>query len=681
MSVTPWLPTVRKIKDGEFVEQATVNVPIDQLAQREQHLYEKFDELLGKSVLISFGQPIHPRTTLAPGELNVVYFNSDDAGIGLARGTTGFSSSGSSSYFRPNNSNYLFGIVKTVYTQTHTADVYIEGLCDLGVDLDHSSLGLIQQQPDGTPELFTVGPYYLSHKSPGKITNDPAGIPVYVGYAINKRQFLLHTSADEFSQFFINYRYHILDRVAGRPINTGGVWSIGNVDTTRLGWIPASIDTPGKPAGAVFYYNIPSITALTADTGLAHYTKPGTSEVVYFERDEAYELYKLLPPIPANFVQLYIDGTLMRYKDDSDTAGIYSINDYGLWWHSAAEGTQPWANNYPSNQSPQGWSDIISPTVTRKRIFISFSKFNPALRTQLVSSLRTFNTATNNSANFIKFYSADNVSQEAHTGDLLVDLDPKFTYKGYNDNTSFAYPNTVVSTYTADRAIAGIAYSKPAGVFQAALTPVVAKITAGPGIVISPVEGTPGVYKIGNDYSAMTSGMIDSVEPINSRLEFIGLSSFIKLPPPSATPYGLIGKIILPKGYARNTDLRIVFHLFGDSTVASGITSRSVAFQFDYSSVSAANGATPTSHTLVDARSYPATPAYAEFTLGDAATAYTANTSLKITHTNLTIPAAFIGEDTVVNFRIYRTALRGLTGNNYEGNVGLLGIYWDLLAV
>ena len=782
MSITPWLPTVRRIKDGETVEQATVNVPIDQLTQREQHLYEKFEELLGKSVLISFGQPVHPRENLSSGELSILYFKSDPHGNGLAKGTTGFSSQSSSAMFSPNNSNYSFGLLKTLYPQTKTADVYIEGLCELSTDIDDPAKGLIEKKADGFVEPFAIGPYYLSAKTPGKITRDPSGIPVYVGYAVGKRQFLLHTNVDEFSQFFINYRYHILDRVAGVPKLTGGNWSITTVgysaapvftgnsgdnagvtvynsstsyagypiagiheDTynvtvttggnqtaarfsiaskndaftiklnnallnsylfiddsvgnnvvldftgstlfvvgsswevsvfnykNRLGWISAYDSGVIAPAGAVFYYNIPGLTVLTDPEALG-YDEGLTSQ----EREESLDLGKYLPPIPENFIQLYVDGTLIRYKDVYDTEGTYSVNEYGLWWHSSFDGDQPWSDEYPTDEEayPPNWGNIKTALgVARKRVFVSFSKFNPALRTQLVSSLKPFNTLDNQAINFIKFYSTDKITQTAPTGDLVVDIDPQFICSGFDDNATFTYPVTIDSAaYTSNRAIAALKYSKPEGKFLAAITPVVAKIRGLGGIRVSELPESPGVWQI----SYMTegaAGQVDSIEPINSRLEFRELTSYIKLPPPSTTPYGLIGKIVLPKGSVVNRQMNLVFHLFGDTPIEAGNSLRNIAFQFQYSAVSMTNGTNPTNYNLVDTvKRYP-TVNPVEFTLMPSGVAYTQFMAVKIANANFSIPGSFISEDTIVNFKISRVLP---AANSYLGNIGLLATYWEI---
>jgi hypothetical protein len=677
MSVTPWLPTVRRIKDGETVEQTTVNLPIDQLTQRDQHLYEKFEEMSGKSVLTTFGQPIHPNETLQVGELSLVYYKSDSQGSGVAKGTTGFAST-FSSMFTPNNSNYTFGLVKTVYPFSRTVDLYTEGFCDLPVDIDHPIYGLIQKDTSNTVEEFEVGPYYLSAKTPGKITRDPSGIPVYVGYAVNKKQFLLHTNVDEFSQFFINYRYHVLDRVAGIPTLSGVTWNITQSDITKLGWVSASAAVSSgavAPTGAVFYYNIPAPSIIATDTYIAS-----------TESEEASQLIKHLPPIPANFVQLYVNGTLARYKDIYDTAGDFSINEYGLWWHKNSSGSQPWSTVYPQTAptgSPSNWSTLKSTTISnsRKNIFISFSKFNPALRTQLVSSLRPFNKlGTDYSNNFIKFYSADDLGLESPTGDLLVSIDPKTDYVGYKkDFTSadistltddFSYPVVRSGAFSTNRAIAALKYVKEEGVFKAAITPVVSKLVGGGGIKVTE-EADTGIWTVGYLTEGQT-GQVDSIEPINARLEFMDLTSYIKLPPPTSTPFGLIGKLVLPKGALNDKDLRIVFHLFGDTTSLD----TSVAFTFEYSSVTAINSAASSDYITVNALKYTAPENPAIFNLSDSQ--YVAYNSVRISNDNFVIPKEHIREDSIVNFKILRFSTDNDTG--YTGNVGILGIYWETLT-
>jgi hypothetical protein len=756
MSLTPWLPVVRKIKDGERVEQDVVNVPLDQLTQRDQHLYEKFEELDGKSVLISFGQDIHPDESLSVGEMSVVYFKSSSTGVGLAKGVAGFSAAGSS-IFSPNNSNYAFGIVKAVYTQTKTADLYTEGLCDLSSDIDDENLGLIQKI-NGVVEPFQIGPYFLSSKVSGKLTKDPSGIPVYIGYAISKRKFLLHAVIPEFSQFFVNYRHHLLDRVAGIPVKNNGVWTITASDTTKLGWIDAADASGSAPAGATFYYNIPNSLQIAKDYGLSAY-----------ERTEALELQKYLPPIPSNFIQLYVDGTLSRYKDVTDSTGTYSLNEYGLWWHNNLDGSQPWNASYPQTNSPGNWNpcvywkyhetetvftrilctvedikgadsraitlrlynnfiqwkfdgveaytNLIAATnipdfdsnaaiggldfnietsgvkitigeANRKRIFASFSQFNPALKTQLVHSLQTYNTATNKSGNFIKFYNREASPQQAIAGDLVVDIDAPVNSVGYSAaklRSLADYPVTSDSSYAVGRAIAAFAYSKAEGAFKAVVTPVVSKLQGIGGVQVSEQVAGTGVWNIAYRGQG-ASGQVDSIEPINSRLEFNNLTSYLKLPVPSQTPTGLVGKIMLPKGYSNGSALNLVFHLFGDMDGTQNVDNRRVAFSFQYSAISAYNSASPGVSTKIDSTAtYTAPVNPVEFDLTPITETYPAYTSTKVGYSVLagvdvplfSILGDLVHEDTIVNFKILRVAT-GISSTSYQGNVGVLGVYWEI---
>jgi hypothetical protein len=802
MSITPWIPAVRKIKDGESVDQTTVNVPIEQMTQREQHLYEKFEQIGDKSVLQAFNQPIHPDENLIPSELNLVYFKNDSGGYGISKSLSGFSTSTSSSFFSPKDSNYSFGIVKAIYPDK-TADLYIEGLCEFSVDLDDPIKGLIKD------EVFEIGPYYLSLKSPGKITKDPAGIPVYVGYAISKRKFLLHPNVDEFSQFFINYRYHVLDRVAGIPHLTANTWNIslkeyadtpiylnnsgnltgvqlenistayegilsqnirkeiykikvttaGNLNSVRfsvissygsfaaklnqalnnesiliiddignndiklnftgstnftlntewaltvstyprkLGWIAAEDAVAAgaiAPPGAVFYYNIPNSLDIDSDQGLDNYViDEGTANerIIYFEKDEALDFKKYIPPLPANFIQLYIDGVLLRYKDIYDVDGVYSVNEYGLWWYAAEDGKQPWASTYPEDDMgfPELWKSSIKSTIadSRKNIFVSFSKFNPALKTQLVSSLKAFNTSTDKTSNFLNFYNAEDINSISPTGDILLSINAPTEYVGYKSealttsdlvslNDDFVYPPLEYTggsyprstDITFGRAIAAIKYSKTRGAFTAAITPVVSKITGSGGINVTP-QGN-GIWNV--DYlSQGITGQVDSIEPINARLEFRGLTSFIKFPYPSATPYGLIGKILLPKGYPGGKSLKLIFHVFGD---VSSTSDKNIAFDFEYSTTPiyrAALSSTQLNQTIVNNASDYTSIAPIQFSL--TSEDYTAYRLIKIQNEEFYIPAERIIEDTVINFKISRVIANE---NNYAGNLCITGIYWEI---
>ena len=705
MPITPWVPTVRTIKDGEDVSQSVVNIPLEQLIQREQHLYEKFEELLGKSVLIAFGQPTYPTELqggkpLQPGELNVVYFREDNGGRGVCRAQTGFSSTNTKGMYAPNKSNYSFGIVKAMTTgNAPLVDAYIEGLCELPIDLDDPDRGLIETERnhlnEPIVEPFEVGPYYLSRKYPGKITKNPAGIPTYVGYAISKRRFLLHASVDEFSQFFINYRYNVLDRPAATPQLSGGIWSIPTTSNpNRLGWVQAnSVNLPGYSiaqnpltgAQAKFFYYIPE--GLLADTSLDF------SSLTESEKVEATELKGLLPPVPSNFVELKVNGITQRLLDEYTPDGIFLIDNYGLWWFDDREGLQPWADDILAGGTwtPNNWPNYKGSNFKRPRFFLSFSKFNPALRTQLVSSLTPYNdlqnpnipaAEKNNSEEFIKFYLKETITsasvRESATGDLSVKVTPKFIQQGATGQrpTPASPP---VDTYTSDRGVADLAYDQTQGKFVKVITPVVAKLNGQGGINVTPVDTQPGVFNI----SYMATGIygaIDSMEPINARLEFRGLSSYLKFPYAQviSVPYGLIGKILLTKkAISAPTNIKLYIQAFGFSSYAQETTDKNIAFNFEYAATTAQNSAAPETVKTLNRLVQPAAVggSLVTTTLTGVDVPYSAYTPVNL-EGDLIIPADYVAEDTILNFKLMRNLV---TTGNYQGDLGILGIYWGVI--
>jgi len=639
MSATPWVPAVRKIKDGETVEQSTVNPPLDQLIQRDQHLYEKFNELLGKSVLLAFDQPVHPDATFGVG-LSVAYYKEDVNGTGLDKAITGFSSSNARSMYAPTDSNFTFGIVRGLNASGTKADLYIHGLCELSYNLDDAVYGLIEQDAS-SPETFEVGPYYLSRRYPGKITKNPAGIPVYVGYALSKTSFLLQPSVDEFSQFFINYRYNVLDRPAGTPLLTTGTWTLP--DTTaasavgKLGWVTASATVlPGVaiPAGAKFFYYIPG--------GDYQYDDNLTDN----EKIEASELKAALPPIPSNFVQITVNGITQRLMDDYTPDGIYSVDQYGLWWYSDEDGKQPWASDLASGVwETTDWPTTKGSDELRPRTFISFSKFNPALRTQLVSSLRPFYGGTS----LIRFYSKDNPTEEAFTGDLYAKIVPEFTVTEANTGT----------------AVSSLTFDDNTGKFLKGVTPVVSQLTGAGDIKVTEVGSGEGKYQVSYKDEGLT-GFVDSIEPVNASLEFMGLNSYIKLPyfATISTPYALIGKIILPSSYAITSNLKLTLHLFGSRSYGTE-TTRNVALTFQYA----------VSKLGVAITSAASSPVTASFPLTATPTSYTLNTIVKVSSPTLVVPQAALTADAIVNFKLTRALLGS---GDYTGDIGLLGIYWSI---
>jgi hypothetical protein len=348
MPITPWISTVNKIKDGTDVSAAVVNPISTQHTQRAQHLYEKFNELSGKSVLVAYDQPILTSSISDVRKNTVVFYDKEGSNEGISPALVEFSSNNNfTSSYSPASSSYAMGIVKEV-TNTR-ADVYLLGLVDLDVNLDDATYGLIQSDESDPGSPFIPGPLYLSRTEAGKLTKNPGGVAIYIGYAMNRRTLLLAPNVSEFNQFFTSYKFNILDRPAGTPLLDGSGWVMSGVDEVNgdgginyTGWVPVDSLIGGPiesliPEGAKFYYNIPSDTKIASDTGM-------DSDSVL--RDEQIELSGALPPNPTNVTLLTVNGIIQSSRDTA-TDGIYIVNTAGIWWFADEDGQQPWASDIP----------------------------------------------------------------------------------------------------------------------------------------------------------------------------------------------------------------------------------------------------------------------------------------------------------------------------------------------
>ena len=363
MPTTPWIPAVKTIRDGTDVSAAVVNPIFSQHTQREQHLKELFDELLNKSVLVAYNQPILSANVGDIKKNSVVFYDRSGSDYGLALAKTDFAqSSRNNTAYNPSNSSYAFGVVSSVATSpTDTADVFMLGLVEFEVDMnldtdDNPSIIQSDERVD-SDTVFEPGPLFLSRVEAGKLTRNPGGVAVFIGYAVSRTQLMLSPDVSEFNQFFTAFRYNILDRPAGEPYydaaaNSGdGGWTIVGTaadNKKHIGWVPVTetyvgteiwdnhtpVDADGnKPA---FFYNLPDASYIAQDTG-----------VDSDERSQQLDLAATLPPNPVNFTFLTVNGVIQA-NSDLDKYGPYTINEVGLWWWSNYADQTPWAEDTPA---------------------------------------------------------------------------------------------------------------------------------------------------------------------------------------------------------------------------------------------------------------------------------------------------------------------------------------------
>lgn len=661
---SPWISTITKIKDGQEVRQSVVNPIFEQLSQRDQYLYERLQETANKSNLISFDVPIHPdEAGIATGVLHTVYYNKDINGEGVKRTVVSFGLSSTQTFFSANDSSYCYGIVKSVGAAGFV-DLWISGLVELSFDIDDPTSGLIDLS---LGEIFDVGPYYLSRTTPGKISKNPNGIAIFVGYAISKRKFLLSPNVDEFSQLFVNYRFDLLDRPTATPVLTTGTWSIPSSNINRLGWLdvvwlqansPSTLAAYTIPAGAKFLYNIPnSYTADNADNS-------GAGSLTTFEKTSGTDLKSLIPPHPANFVELFVNGVLQKFNDVNTVDGLYSITEYGIWWFSAADGLQPWASDIGGGWVPANWPSTKGSDYLRPRIFLQFGKFNPTLKDTLVSSVDSFVDGSNNSSLSIGFFDRK-TKLPAKTGDLLA----KFNIVNGTDVVA-ASAATTVST---------VNYDQVAGKLILTKIPVVSTLKLDVNSKMTIVNDGNGNFTLG-DTSSGSSGAVVDLEPENINLDYLGqsLHSYLKFPvPTTVTNYGVVGKIVLPSVFPITNDMYIVVHLFGFNDVSGA--NRNVAFDFSYNVSSCINTVAgisdlvvtnnnPSVYSLKETDSTPSTVTLVM------PSDYLAKQPI-VFGSSFLIPKANIGPESVVNFRIKRK----VPGSNVYGSpIGALAFYWRI---
>lgn len=362
MPTTPWIPAVKTIRDGTDVSAAVINPIFTQHTQREQHLKELFDELLNKSVLVAYSQPILSANVGDIKKNSVVFYDRSGSDYGLGLAKTDFAqSSRNNTAYNPSNSSYAFGIVSAVSTSpTDTADVFMLGLVEFETDMNIDTVdnpSIIQSDERVEPdETFEPGPLFLSRIEAGKLTRSPGGVAVFIGYAVSRTQLMLSPDVSEFNQFFTAFRYNILDRPAGEPYydaaaNTGdGGWTIVGTaaeNKKHIGWVPVTEDyvgteiwenhtpTDGDGNKPAFFYNLPSAADIEDDTG-----------VDSDERAQQLDLDSTLPPNPVNFTFFTVNGVIQA-NSDLDKYGPYTINEVGLWWWSNYADQTPWAEDIP----------------------------------------------------------------------------------------------------------------------------------------------------------------------------------------------------------------------------------------------------------------------------------------------------------------------------------------------
>ena len=271
---------VNGIADGENVDAATLNRPTYQLVERTNFLKQQISSLTESGIVETMrilSAPLLTSGALAPVVGDVVYL---DATTGLY--TKAVSGVGTADIFSASNTSYAVGIVISVSGTTGTIVTFGRQALATG----GSPWALASLLESG--EAFRSGPYYLSALEPGKITANPSGPAIYIGYFTEDTSnpgyggfALLSPQYKDLAQSHIHRDYPLYAQPAGTQAISGptptdthavlgfeplalsatpgdqqprlvitGTWS-GLTDTQYTIWLSASGTVDTTPAGSV----------------------------------------------------------------------------------------------------------------------------------------------------------------------------------------------------------------------------------------------------------------------------------------------------------------------------------------------------------------------------------------------------------------------------------------------
>ncbi len=297
---------------------------------------------------------------------------------------------------------------------------------------------------------------------------------------------------------------------------------------------------------------------------------------------------------------------------------------------------------------PTFWRIGKGSSNNRPLMQLQFTKLNPDVRQNVVSSLRTDSTVTNPAVKLTNL----TTGQTAATGDLKLKFD--LTVQNGWDGQSTTVAN--------NKAVKGVYFNPATEQLELALGSVVSEIRNGGGLKIE--QDTNGVYTV--SFANAYANAVTSLEPEQARLEYHGLNSFLAFDY-ATTPTGFVGKFILPDQLVSSSSnyLNLVMVLFGKTGAASN--ARGLRFKFEYAlgHLGRTLGTTTAINSAVN------------FDLPLTGTTYPQYTTFETPTTAFRIPVADLTPKATVNFRIHRLRNEPSSGL-YTGVIGMTNVYWSI---
>ncbi|RTL07818.1 hypothetical protein EKK58_01335 [Candidatus Dependentiae bacterium] len=306
-------------------------------------------------------------------------------------------------------------------------------------------------------------------------------------------------------------------------------------------------------------------------------------------------------------------------------------------------------SNWYLKWKPTFWRLAKGSVHRRPLMQLQFTKLNPDARQNMVTSLQTDRTVTTPAVELTSLVTGE----PANVGDLKL----KFNLGVVNgwDGQSTSLNNS--------KAVKGIFFNEATEQLELALGNVVSEIRNGGGLRID--RDSSGLYTI--SFANAYANVVSDIEPEQSRLEYLGLNSFLALDY-STTPSGFIGKFTLPDQLVAGSSsyLSLIMTLFGRTSPAS-VTAKGLRFKFEYA---VGHLARPLSATTTVVQPI-------NFDLPLVGSTYTPNTTFETAATAFRIPVSELSPKATVNFRISRLKTDP-TASLYSGVVGVTNVYWSL---
>lgn len=359
--MTSFRRNVRHVQPGEDVAAGVTSRSTRDLEGNVAYLKELFDLALVGQALFAREVAIDP--TLLPGQ--AVYWNATTARFEAASAVA--ENDEESGTLVLTAKAEVVGILATKEDAASVGNVLLSGMAE--VDLT-----------DALTETATVGWYYLSSLTAGKLTKQRPPVSIPVLFNLGDGRVIVSPSFGNLLNSHVHFEFELVNRPAGTHVppdldDPHAEHFITDADSSLPGWLPADdpIFAGAAPSHALFGYN------LSQDTALQRVWPPIPLEACSLVLDRPY--------IPGSVFRM---GGTVALKHTEEKPGDYLVDANGIWWFDRRSGNVPWDPTIDSGDPGGESSSSVAGsghTPTNQRAFLSFAKALFANDKSVVTSL------------------------------------------------------------------------------------------------------------------------------------------------------------------------------------------------------------------------------------------------------------------------------------------------------